>query len=184
MIEVTPQVQERIDAGDPPIELVRVDFAGTPPIFVTTAGHDIPWDGETWLANGFLLDLQGYDRVNELRTKESAIGFTGVDLSIAAILLNQSQVGRQVVIYNAWLNASGGVIPDPAVRDELFIDDYEIKQGTTSADVILTLSDEWADFKVKKGIRTTDASLQRFREGDRLFRYSKDVKSETKWGGV
>lgn len=183
MITVTSHVQTLIDQGKPPVDLVRFDFAGTPPIFLTTAGYDVGWDGHTWLANGFLLDTDGYSRVDELRAKDADIGLTGVDQSIAAILLNTPQVNRQVTIYSAWINPSGGVVPSPFIRDIYFIDDMAIEQGTATATVLLSLSGEWADFEVKKGLRTTDASLQQLHEGDRLFQYSTDVTKERRWGG-
>lgn len=183
MITVTPQVQAANDSGQPPIELARFDFAGVPPIFLTTAGMDIDWDGETWLANGFMLESDLLDRVGDLRTSNSKIGLTGVDLSIAAILLNNSQVGRKVTIYEAFLAPSGGVLPDPYVREILFIDDGVIEQGTEDATIVLTLSGEWADFEFTTGIRTTDASLKRFHPDDNLFKYSKDIKPAVKWGG-
>lgn len=184
MLQVTPQVEAAIMAGQQPINLVRFDFAGVAPIFLTTAGYDIDWDGETWLANGLLLDVDGYNRVNELRTKQGDIGLTGVDLSIAAILLSESQVNRKVTVYDAFLNTvSGAVIPDPYIRDIYFIDGDQIDQGLEDATVVLDLSGEWADFQVKKGIRTTDTSLRDIHEGDRLFQYSKDVKKEIRWGG-
>jgi hypothetical protein len=183
MITVTPQVLARIEAGDPPIELVRFDFAGTPPIFLTTSGYDVSWGGHTWLSNGFMLDTDGYSRASELRAKDGNIGLTGVDLSIAAILLAQSQVNRLVTIYNAWLNPSGGVTPDPYIRDKYFIDDITIEQGLSSANIVLGLSGEWADFEIKKGFRTTDTSLQRVHPGDEFFRYSKDIKKDLRWGG-
>lgn len=183
MIEVTSHVQTLIDQGKPPVDLVRFDFAGTPPVFLTTAGCNVPWDGHIWRSNGFLLETDGYQRVDELRAKDADIGLTGVDQSIAAILLTTPQVNRQVTIYSAWLNPSGGVVPDPFIRDIYFIDDMTIEQGTKDAVVMLGLSGEWADFEIKKGIRTTDASLRELHSGDRLFQYSTDVKKEKRWGG-
>lgn len=183
MITVTPAVMSLIEAHKPPIELVKFAFAGITPIYLTTAGRDIEWDGETWLANGFLLETELLNRISDLRTQNGAIGLTGVDLSIAAILLNNNQVGRQVDIYNAWLNPSGGVVADPYLRDRYYIDEWAIEQGETEAKVILSLAGEWADFEYQTGIKTTDASIKKYYANDRIFEFSKDVKKELRWGG-
>ena len=183
MITVTPQVLTEIEDGKPPISLVKFSFSGVAPIYLTTAGFDIEWDGVTWLANGFLLDTELQERISEIRTSSGAVGLTGVDLSIAAILLNNNQVGRRVDVYSAWLDVDGGVIPDPYLRDSYYIDDWTIEQGTSTATVVLNLSGEWADFEVKKGIKTTDANIKRHYPSDDIFKYSKDIKQDLRWGG-
>lgn len=183
MITVTPSVQSAIEAGRPPIELVKFEFNGTAPIYLTTAKQNISWDGQTWLSNGFLLDSSLRDDVSELRSEKGKIGLTGVDLSIAAILLNNNQVGMPVTQYTAFLNPSGGVVPGPYIREQYIINEWAIEQGAKTANVILTLAGEWADFEYKTGIKTTAASLQRYYPGDELFKFSKDVKKELRWGG-
>jgi hypothetical protein len=183
MITVTAAVQAANDSGQPAIELVKAEFAGIPAIYLTTAAFDIDWDGQTWLSTGLLLDTDLLDRVDELRTRTSALGFSGVDLSLVPILLNTNQVGRKVTVYEGFLSFSGGVIADPYIREILFIDDWAITQGTTSATIVTSLSGEWADFEFVAGIKTTDASLQRYSPGDELFKFSKDIKKNIKWGG-
>lgn len=184
MIEATEAVKALIEQGKLPVNLVEIDFAGLQEKRrYTTAPWDVSHGGHQWLSNGFLIDVDGYERVDELRAKDSAIGLSGVDLDTAAALLLQPQVNREVIIYDAWLNPSGGVVPDPIVRDIYFIDSASIEQGEETASVLITISGEFADFKIKRGIRTTDRSLRRYFPDDRLYQYSTDVKKELRWGG-
>ncbi len=183
MITVTTEVMDEIENGKPPEQLIEFNFNGVPTIRLTTAAFDISWSGESWTAGGLLLSSDNQQRESEIRTSNGAVGLTGVDLSIASILLNNNQVGRSVKIYNCWLDTDGSVIPDPYLRDSYFVDDWAIDQGTDTATVVLNLSGEWADFEIKKGIKTTDASIKRYFPSDTLFEYSKDIKGDLRWGG-
>lgn len=184
MLSFTPQVQAAIDRNRTPINFVKIEFSGGNTVYLSTAPYDIDWNGNVWLSNGILLDIEGYDRVSELRTKGTQLGLTGVDLNMAALLLPENQNNRKITIYDVFLDeVSGGVIPDPYIRDIYYIDGADFRQGTQDATIALGASGEWADFDIKKGIRTTDASLRTIHSDDRLFRYSKDVKQEIRWGG-
>lgn len=183
MITPTPGVMAQIEAGNPPVLLLRIDFAGVAPVLLTDAAFDIEWGGEDWLSTELMLSNPATERVSEIRTRSGDIVFTAVDLTIPAIPLNNNQVGRKVTLYEAWVDGNGDVVPDPYVRDIYYVNDMSIEQGTSTATVGITLSGEWADFEIVKGIRTTDASLQRITPGDRLFQYSKDVNKSIPWGG-
>ena len=183
MITVSTEIQTKIDAGVPPIELIKFSFAGVPDVYLTTANFDIEFNGETWQANGFVLDTEPQARESEVRTSNGTVGLTGVDLTTASIMLNNNQVGRRVDVYNAWLNSDGTLVAGTYLRDSYYINDWAINQGTSSATVSLTLSGEWADFEIIKGIKTTDASIKRWYPTDDIFLYSKDIKQDLRWGG-
>jgi hypothetical protein len=182
MKTVTAAVEQRIENNEKPILLVKIEFTSVT-VYLTTAGHDISWDSNTWLANGFIVEEPENSQHREMRTTSDDITLTGVDQSIVAIILTESQTNRVVTVYEAFVDDDGGVVPDPYIRDVYFIDQTSTKQGIREATVGLTLAGEFADFDYRAGIRTTMASHQRIHPNDQFFRYSTDVKRQQLWGG-
>lgn len=183
MIAVTPAVEAAILDDQPPVLLVEIEFSSVTQ-YLTNAGRDIDWSGIEWLANGFLVADPENSQQRELRTTSDSIKLTGVDQTVTAILLTESQINRPVTIREAFINKSNGqVIPDPYIRDLYFISQVSMVQGESDAQVTLTLAGEFADFEYRAGIRTTDASLQRIHPGDRLFKYSTAISKEQRWEG-
>lgn len=183
MIPVTAAVEAATLDNQPPVLLVEIEFTSVT-LYLTNAGRDIEWSGISWLANGFITADPENSQERELRTTSDSIGLTGVDQTVTAILLTESQVNRPVTIREAFIDKSTGqIIPDPYIRDVYFISQVSMTQDLDTAEVELTLAGEFADFEFRAGIRTTDASLQRIYPGDRLFRYATAVSKEQQWEG-
>lgn len=184
MIDVT---QAYIDAdvnGQKPERLVFIDFAGLP-VYLTTASVHVPWNDELWLSGGLLLESGALDLVDEVRTLSESIVITGVDQNIKATILNHPsrQKMREVQIYEAYLDNNGQVLPTPVLADTLFIDSVSMVAGTVTDTVAIQLAGEFADFDFKNGIRTTQGSIQRYHQDDKIFEFSKAAGKPVKWGG-
>lgn len=183
MINVTTAVRNAIISGELPIKLIDIELsAGT--MFLTTAGFDLVWSGNAYLANGFIIDEPKNDLVRELRSSKDQLRVTGVDPTILSQLLTTNQQGRTIIVRDAFLSG-GSIIEDPYIVDQYIINGFSGSFSDSEGTITLSLAGEFADFNFKNGIRTTDDSLQRYHPGDRLFKYATDVTKELdkRWGG-
>lgn len=183
MIPVTTAVQSALENDHVYCHLIEFEFSsGT--LYLTEAGHDITYAGQTYLANGILLDMDNPKFTKEMRVGEVKIGLTAVDQSSIAILLNNNQINRDVNVYRAYLDpATDQVIPDPILIHRWMITGFDVSEDGSESVVALGLASEWADWKKPGGIRTTDASQKRHYPDDDIFEFATAIKPALKWGG-
>lgn len=182
MIPTTEAVISRLsNGGENYAHLITFGFSNGD-VYLTECGFDLEWSGDTYLANGLLLDMDSPKFTEEVRVGEIDIALTAVEQSLLAVLLNTPQYNRQVTVQRALLDDNGKVIPDPILIHTWYIIDYSVTAGTSDAVIALKLASEWADWDKPAGIRTTDASQRRFYPNDRVFEFSTAVKQDLKWG--
>lgn len=182
MIDVTAGVEAALDsAKEQYAHLITFSFSSGD-VHLTECGFDLEWSGDTYLANGLLLDMDSPKFTEEVRVGEVNVALTAVEQSLLAVLLNTPQYNRQVTVRRAYLDDNGKVIPDPILIHTWYIISYAVNAGTDEAVISLSLASEWADWDKPAGIRTTDASQRRLYPDDRIFQYSTDVKKDLKWG--
>jgi hypothetical protein len=102
---------ERAKAGEqmPVTQLVRIAFTGGT-VFLTTAGHAIPWDGETWEPAG----LGAIEAVADSSSEMPPLRFTMPAISAAqlAVALEPGTEGAAVLVYDALIDPDTGACED------------------------------------------------------------------------
>jgi len=185
MIITTPQVAAALAGDHEYCHLIRMELANNTVLRFTEAGFDINWNGETYNADGLLLDVDTPSFTTELRIGEISLSFTAADQSIVALMLNTPQINRMVYIYRAYLTPTGQVIPDPILLHAWVINaDPDIADDTDSATCRVPMSSEWADFEAPRGRRTTNNSQVRYYPQDKGLEFATQVKKDIKWGGA
>ncbi len=182
MISVTPAVASALAGDHLFAHLLKFEFTSGAVCF-TDAGYDITWNGDTYLANGMLLDLEAPKFTTELRVGEISVTFSAADQSVLAMVLGESQVNRYVHVYKALLDTSMQLIPNPFLLHSWLITGCSVEADRKSAEITVSMASEWADFEAPRGRRTTDASQRRFYSADRGFEFAAQVSKSLKWGG-
>lgn len=184
MLTVTSEVNTAIQNDHTYCHLVQIDFNGGT-VRLTDAGYDMTYSGNTFLANGQLLDVDDIKETSDLRVNEIGITLTAVTQSLLAILLQNSQIGREVTISRAYIDdTTGQPINNPIPLTTSQISGFAVStssQGESSLQ--LKIASEFADWERTTGRRTTEASQQKIYPNDRGMEFATQVQQEQQWGG-
>jgi hypothetical protein len=183
MITIDPLIEQALESSYTRAHLVTLELNGVT-LRYTENGFDLDYDGNTWLANGLLLDMGEPRYTAELRVNETDLSFTAADLTTLAIILNNPQYNRRVTVDRVYLDDDGDIIGEP-----IRLNNWRIV-GWTSGDevdgesvIALRMASEFADWQKPSGRRTTQASQQRFYPNDKGLEFAASVNKELRWGG-
>jgi len=91
---------------------IEMEFSGGT-VYLTTAPHDIDWDGHTWEGIGGLLAFEPIEEGGTSTGGGTTLKISGVDQTILSALLSQHTRGRKVTIYLAHLDSDYAIVSDP-----------------------------------------------------------------------
>ena len=162
-------------------ELVEMQLrAGT--IRFTTANHDIVFGGNTYLSGGNFVGIGGVRQEQELRVSTCTFEISLVDQSVLALFQANNPAGRKVILRHILCDDNDqpiGAILTTTMR----IDTYAVDDDDNTAAIAVQLSNYLSQFDAVRGIRTTQASFQRFYPDSTSFINSKSAGENLKWGG-
>lgn len=164
--------------------LITVNI-GASTLYYTESDHDIIYSGETYLGNGIILGMGKPKYTAEARVNETKVTFTGADLTIVSLLLNNNDgLNKRLSVDRVWLDENDNVIDDYAMRlNNWRITGSSMKEkwrGESS--VSLKVASQLADWKQPRGRRTTPASQNRIYPADKGFEFAAAVQKEQQWG--
>lgn len=150
---------------------------------LTDAGRDIPFNGETYTANGLVLSVDSIQQRNQLRVQSLGIQFSAVDQTMTALLKNQNQLGRTVVLTKLIFDAQhknpiGELHSHRYTINNVSEQDGVVGGGETTISV--DLSNFVARWRAFRGLRTVQSSHQLVYPESTSFINSKDLK-EVEW---
>ena len=76
------------------------------------------------------------------------------------------------------------LISDPYLSFFGTIDEYNIKDDTNTASLVLSVTSHWGNFSKVNGRTTTDNSQQKVFSGDKGMEFSALTVKDIKWGRV
>lgn len=162
-------------------ELVEMQLAaGT--VRLTTANHDIVFGGQTFLSGGNFLGAGSVKQEQELRVNTCSFQISLVDQSILALFQANNPVGRKVILRHVLCNDNDQVI-GALLTTTMRIDTYAVDDDDATAGIGIQLSNYMSQFDAVRGIRTTQASYQRFYPDSASFINSKSAGDDLRWGG-
>ena len=180
MKSYSPWVIAAIETGAR-TELVEMQLAGGT-IRMTTAGHDIVFNGNTFLSGGNFVGIADVKQEQELRVSTCTFQVSLVDQSILALFQLNSPVGRKVILRHVLCNDNDQVV-GALLTTTMRIDSYVVEDDEMSAGIAIQLTNYLSQFDAVRGIRTTEASYQRFYPQSTSFINSKSAGADLKWGG-
>lgn len=162
-------------------ELVEMQLsAGT--IRFTTANHDIVFGGNTYLSGGNFIGIGGVKQEQELRVSSCTFQISLVDQSVLALFQANSPIGRKVILRHVLCDDNDQPI-GALLTTSMRIDSFSVDDDEQTAAVAVTLTNYLSQFDAVRGIRTTQASFQRFYPDSTSFINSKSAGEDLKWGG-
>ena len=151
------------------------------PQYLTDNGYDVPFDGDTYLANGYLLELDATKESTDLRVGSVDIELTAVDQIFIALFLTGNWINRTVRVRRAFLDDNGQVL-ETFITFDGQITEYEVTEEDDTATMVLSVASHWADFERTSGRVTNNNSQQYHFPGDLGFQYAANSIRDLKWG--
>lgn len=168
-----------------PVHLFEIYFDDET-VRATDAFTTLTWGGNTYIADGEMLNYDGVAETLEMRAAQVRVLLSGVDQTWIARVLAKPYLTRRLVVRLAMLDASFQVIVDPGV-----VFDGEMKQPQIISDpdsgtyqVMITASHAASDIDNLSGRRTNDNMQQLLFPGDGLFKYAQQANKMLTWGQV
>lgn len=185
MIDMPQAVIDAMRQDLPVAHLITAQI-GDSEYYFTEADHDIEFGGNTFLGNGIVLGMGTPKYTAEPRVNETTITFSGADLTMNALILNNNgALNKRLFVDRIYLDGNAQPIADYAMRlNNWRIVGHKAKESWSGeSNVSLKIASELADWKKPAGRRTTPASQQRFYSGDKGFDFAASVRKELVWGG-
>jgi hypothetical protein len=165
-----------------PVLFVELDFSSGF-LRLTSAGHDLVWNGFTWTGVGMLGTVESIKESTGVVAHGLKLTLSGVDNAIISIALQQDYQGRAARLWFGAIDiSSGAVVADPVLLSVWRMDTMTPTDGADAA-VVLTCESEMAAWSRPRGRRYTDADQRARHPTDGAFRFVTETATRTiSWG--
>lgn len=172
--------------------LLKIRF-GSGDVRLTTFGHDITWNAESYSAVGGNFSL-GTIEENGAITRPPTFDLTldGVDRSVLSLVAGDYYIGRTLTVWRAYLNSSNAIISDPIELGTFYMNggwtytEQHNELGPVTAFIRTTVSSRLIVGSFHRGIITNLKSHQRFFSDDTFYRYIEKLSANDPitWAGT
>lgn len=164
------------------------------PVRLTTAPHDVTWNGETWTGIGGILYFNTVVESRDVKGSGVDFKFSGVDTTVPALLLGKAYAARPMTMWLGHIN-SDGTIECSDDTDRIFrgnlLSNFEIatsygsKGKTGTVDISFRLESGLTITDTASGMQTNVDSHQQYYPTARLFdQIPKLINKPIKWGKI
>ena len=150
--------------------------------YMTDASYDIAYDGNTYASSNYFMSMDSVEESSDVRVNSLNIELSSVGQSFTSAFLSNPYIGKQVVIYRAFLNSSGSIIGVPVVIYDGRIDGFDMNESETDSTITVSVASHWSDFEKKAGRYTNSNSQSLFFTGDDGFEFAGNTVKDIKWG--
>ena len=168
--------------------LISLAFSGGTS-FLTTAPHDITFDGDTYIAVGGHLGFEVVQETTDLTGQGVRLTLDGVDQTIISALLAQNYIGRTAIVRQGHIDSSGDIIVDPVtlfsglLNSRFEIDESRDPESSGTVIIRTTIVSPLVSFRQQRGIRMTLASHQHHFPNDTIMRHVSTISGrKVPWG--
>jgi hypothetical protein len=162
-----------------PVVLIELNLESTV-LRLTSATRDIPWNGHSFLANGWVLPPDGITESTDVGNYSFKLTLSGVNLAVISAVLDNPDRGELGTIWLAMLNESAEIVGAPIVLYRGMIDSCEIEDKFETPLVIVNLETDLARFDTSQNFRFTAQSQAAYFPGDVGFQYVTQLEN---WSG-
>lgn len=149
----------------------------------TTAGHDLPWDSQTWAGIGTLVDVSEIREGETLEAIGLRLSLSSVPSALIAIALSEHVQGKTCRIWAAAL-ADGVIVTSPSLEFQGRIDTLETSEDGETGSIVVNIESRLADFARPRVRRYSDADQKQLYPGDKGFEYvAAMVEAQIVWPG-
>ena len=178
-------IAELLQSTNSPCYMVEMYFDDGV-VRLTDAWRDISWGGNTFTANGHLLNFSGLTETTDMQIPSVTLVASGIDQAWVSIALTKPYIDRPFVLYKGLLDYTQNIITDPVVvfrggMDGMTISDEPGGTCTTA----ITATSEWADFERTAGRHSNSTEQNVWFPGDKFFDLcSQGTLPGLKWGST
>jgi hypothetical protein len=159
-----------------------VYFGLSTAVYMTDASHDLSYNSNTYSSSSDLLSIDAVSETSDIRVNSINISLSGVAQNFTSAFLSGGYIGKQVIIYRAFLDSSGDIIGVPVVLYDGRIDGFDMSETENESTINVAISSHWADFEKKAGRYTNPNSQALFFTGDKGFDFAAVSVKDLKWG--
>lgn len=151
---------------------------------VNSSDRNWVFDGNTYLGVGVLGGISKVEETSELQANGIQLTLSGIPSAYVTTVLSEDYQGREVTIWQGFVNDSYALVADPIKQGVWLIDQMSVALGET-ATVTLTAENKLVRWETPNVRRYTDADQQQRFPGDLgLQCVAQTVEKEILWGRV
>ena len=162
------------------VSMVKLAFGST--YYYTNHYKNIVYDSNTYLSSAFIMDI------SQIR-EESTMTNASIDLTLSAVtttlltdLMSNGHIGKTVIVFLAMLDANGAIITNPIQVFEGQTNAFKFLENTTTAEIVLTVGNQWTKIKQFSGRRLTNQSQQLVFNNDPSLEFRDQIGKKITWG--
>lgn len=171
-----------------PITLIHISVYGGSDIYYTDAPFDIDYASNTYQAQGQFLGISESSETADLQITSINLVISALDLSTIQTLGTSTQINQTVKIWRGYLDPTDNSFVADSAEDPTIlifqgkIAGYRIENATESAQMVIEVSSQFANFNRTSGRKTNLANIQREHSTDFGMEYSHVTLNDIKWG--
>ncbi len=174
-------VKDAIANDQPVVGLIQLNLVGGV-VYLTTAAHDITYNGIEWISSGLVLQVADLSTDRQQTVQSVTVQFSAADLTIVALFTNNNQQNTEVVIGVYVLNDIHEVVGELYSRTYI-VDSHADDNDDSQATISVELSNYLSNYEAVNGVRSTQSSFAKLYPSTTSFNNSKDIDKDLKWGG-
>jgi hypothetical protein len=160
--------------------LIKMDLSVAQ--YMTDAAFDIAYDGNTYTSSNYFMSMGSVEESSDVRVGSINIELSSVGQTFTSAFLSYPYIGKQVIIYRAFLNSTGSIIGVPVVMYDGRIDGFDMTESDGESSLNVSVASHWSDFEKKAGRYTNTNSQELFFTGDKGFDFAAQSVKDIKWG--
>ena len=165
-----------------PVELVYLGIgAGT---YYTDHYKNIVFDTNTYTASSLFLGSSEVQEDADVSVSNLTLKFSGADLTIISLLLNNNYMNKPAKVYRGFLDDSQALIADPFLLFDGRISNFSLEENATTSSVNIIITSHWADFEKVSGRRTAENSQKLYFPTDKGMEFASKTAQKIKWGSA
>jgi hypothetical protein len=117
----------------------------------------------------------------ELKVEETSIELSNINSTFISVFDDENYIDDAVNIYLGFFDSNDSFI-DAFTYFSGNIKNVEVSESNTDSTIILTCSNHWANWNLKKGRHFTDESQQRAFLNDKGLEFAHITRQNIRWG--
>ena len=163
-----------------PVELVYLGVSTGS--YYTDHYKDLIFDGNTYTASSLFLGSSQVQEDADVSVSNLTLKFSGADLTIISLLLNNNYMNKPAKVYRGFLNDSQALIADPFLLFDGRISSFTLEENSTTSTVNIIIASHWADFEKTSGRKTSENSQKLYFPNDKGMEFASKTAQKIKWG--
>jgi hypothetical protein len=153
-------------------------------LYLTTLDHDISWNGQTWLGNGFLKNMGSVRETGDLSAEGLDVHLCGEPSALVSMHLSDIEQNNAANVYLGFLTEARAVIVDPVLLFTGKVDTSKLTDSISEATLTISLESVLVDFDRPKDLRYNHESQQSIYPGDLFFEYVEQLQNAHYYWGL